>query len=162
MSELMSNKAIEKPVVVTSEPMLIAKLYAKIPTREIQSKMGQLLQELSAELQRQQVAPSGPWFTHHLQKPAEYFDFEVCFPVATPIKANGRVQPGEWPAMNMVRTVYHGSYEGLASGWGQFMSEIDAMGLRVSPEIWEVYRVGPDTESDPKKWQTELNRAIVA
>ena len=41
------------------------------------------------------------------------------------------------------------------------MSEIERMGLRVSPEIWEVYKTGPDTESNSEKWQTELNRAIV-
>lgn len=161
MSETMLNKSIEKPVIVTTEPILVAKLYAKVPTREIQSKMGGLLQELSAELKKQQIAPGGPWFTHHLERPAEYFDFEVCFPVATAIKASGRVEPGEWRAMKMVRTVYHGSYAGLAQGWSEFMSEIERMGLRVSPEIWEVYRTGPDTESNPEKWQTELNRAIV-
>ena len=161
MSQLISNRSIEKPVIVTTEQILIAKLYAKIPTREIQSEMGRLLQELSAELKKQQIPPSGPWFTHHLKRPGEYFDFEVCFPVATAIEASGRVEPGEWPAMKMVRTVYHGSYEGLAQGWGDFMSEIERMGLRVSPEIWEVYKTGPDTESNSEKWQTELNRAIV-
>ncbi len=157
----MSNRSIEKPVVVTTEQVHIAKLYAKIPTREIQSEMGRLLQELSAELEKQQIAPAGPWFTHHLKRPAEYFDFEVCFPVATPIRANGRVEPGEWPAIKMVRTVYHGSYAGLAQGWGEFMSEIERMGLRVSPEIWEVYRTGPDAESNPENWRTELSREIV-
>lgn len=161
MSQLISNSSIEKPVIVTTEPILIAKLYAKIPSREIQSEMGRLLQELSAELKKQQISPIGPWFTHHLKRPGEYFDFEVCFPVATPIDASGRVEPGEWPAMKMVRTVYHGSYEGLAQGWSDFMSEIERMGLRVSPEIWEVYKTGPDTESNSEKWQTELNRAIV-
>jgi len=161
VSQLISNRSIEKPVIVTTEPILIAKLYAKIPTREIQSEMGRLLQELSAELKKQRIPPTGPWFTHHLKRPGEYFDFEVCFPVATAIEASGRVEPGEWPAMKMVRTVYHGSYEGLAPGWGDFMSEIERMGLRVSPEIWEVYKTGPDTESNSEKWQTELNRAIV-
>jgi len=161
MSEVMPSRTIEKPVIVTSEPMLTAKIYAKIPTREIQSKMGQLLQELTEELKRQQIAPVGPWFTHHLQRPGEYFDFEVCFPIATSIKANGRVEPGEWPAMKMVRTIYHGSYAELANGWHEFMSEIERMGLRVSPEIWEVYKVGPDTDANPEMWQTELNREIV-
>jgi effector-binding domain-containing protein len=161
VSELILSSAIETPSIITSQPMLIAKLYAKIPTREIRSKMGQLLQELSAELKRQQIPPAGSWFTHHLQAPAEYFDFEVCFPVATSIEASGRVQPGQWPAMKMVRTVYHGAYAGLAKGWSDFMSEIERMGLRVSPEIWEVYKVGPDTEGNPENWRTELIRAIV-
>jgi effector-binding domain-containing protein len=63
--------------------------------------------------------------------------------------------------MKMVRTVYHGSYEGLAVGWREFMTEIEGMGLPVSPEIWEVYKIGPEVETKPEKWQTELSRAIV-
>ena len=161
MSQTMLNRAIETPMVVTTSPMFIAKLYAKIPASEIQMQMGRLLQELTDELRKQKIAPAGPWFTHHLRGPAEYFDFEVSFPVASPIKPSGRVEPGEWPEMKMVRTVYHGSYEGLAAGWHEFMMAIDAMGLRVSPEIWEVYRTGPEAESNPQKWQTELSRAIV-
>jgi effector-binding domain-containing protein len=161
MSQMMLNRMIEKPVIVDTEPIFTATLYAKVPVRDIQIQMGQLLQELSHELKRQGVRPTGPWFTHHLRAPSEYFDFEVCFPVATPIKASGRVAPGQWPAMKMVRTIYHGPYEGLGTGWGEFTTEIEAMKLQVTPEIWEVYRVGPESESDPAKWQTELSRAVV-
>jgi effector-binding domain-containing protein len=161
MSQVMLNGTIEKPVIVTTEPTITAALYAKVPARDIQKEMGQLLRELSDELKRQGVQATGPWFTHHLREPAEYFDFEVCFPVAVTIKASGRVAPGQWPAIKRVRTIYHGPYQGLPAGWREFMAEIEAMELRVSPEIWEVYKVGPDKETDPTKWLTELNRAIV-
>ena len=33
--------------------------------------------------------------------------------IAAVVKASDRVQPGEWPAMSVVRTIYHGGYEGL-------------------------------------------------
>lgn len=152
---------IETPRIVESESIPIAKLYAKVPTREIQSQMGALLRELGDELQHQQVKPVGPWFTHHFQRPAEFFDFEVCFQVERPITANGRVEPGEWPAMKVVRTVYTGPYQGLVAGWGEFMQWIEQEKLSISEEIWERYLVGPDSESDPGKWQTELNRPLL-
>ena len=41
------------------------------------------------------------------------------------------------------------------------MAEIKSMGLHVSPEIWEVYFIGPDTTNKPDEWRTELNRAIL-
>jgi effector-binding domain-containing protein len=161
MTEMMLNSMIEKPTVIETTPLLLAKLYAKVPTSEIRNQMGLLVRELSEEMRSQGIAPTGPWFTHHLRGPDEFFDFEVCFPVATPIKASGRVEPGEWPRMKMVRTVYHGTYEGLHAGWRDFTAEIKSLNLRVSPEIWEVYRIGPEAESNPEKWQTELSRAIL-
>ena len=161
MSQVMLNRTIEQPVIVETEPIFIATLHAKVPAREIQHEMGKLLRELSEELNRQGIRPIGPWFTHHLRTPAEFFDFEVCFPVPSLISANGRVTPGQWPAMKMVRTIYHGPYEGLGNGWGEFMAEVEKMGLRVSPEIWEVYRVGPESEPDSARWQTELSRAVL-
>jgi effector-binding domain-containing protein len=161
MKEMTSNKRIEKPEIVQTESVPTATLYAKIPAKEIQSQMGLLLKELSDELRSQGIKPTGPWFTHHLRSPGEFFDFEVCFPVVTPVKANGRVTPGEWPARKMVRTTYHGEYQGLAGGWQDFLTEIQSMGLQVTPEIWEVYLIGPDTTNNPGEWRTQLNRAII-
>lgn len=153
--------SIDKPEIIDATTKPIAALYAKVPAKEIQSQMGQLLKELSDELRNQRIKPTGPWFTHHFHAPGEFFDFEVCFPVESPIKGNGRVKPGEWPATKMVRTTYRGGYHGLGAGWQEFMTEIDTMGLKVSPEIWEVYLVGPDTTNNSDEWRTELNRALV-
>ena len=152
---------IDTPQIVQTETIPTAVLRAKVPSREIQTQMGVLLQELGAEVRAQNVPVTGPWFTHHFYRPAEFFDFELCFPVAHPIQANGRVQPGEWPAMRVVRTVYQGPYDGLVNGWGEFVQWVEKEGLSISGEIWERYLVGPDTESDPQKWRTELNRPLI-
>jgi|SRR5580765_5624102 len=157
MTEL---KLIAKPEIVDTEARPIAKLYAKVPTSEIGQQMGKLVTELADELRAQNVRPAGPWFTHHFRRPDEFFDFEVCFPVAAPIKPNGRVQPGEWPAMKVVRTTYTGPYNGLVPAWMEFLKEIEQMGLQISPEIWEVYLKNPDNEPDSAKWTTELNRPL--
>ena len=151
---------IDTPRVVETTPVPIAKLYAKVPTSEIGTRMGSLLRELGEELQSQNVKPVGPWFTHHFRRPEEFFDFEVCLPVERPISANGRVEPGEWPAMKMIQTVYTGPYQGLVPAWGEFMRWIEKEDLPISDEIWERYLVNPDTESDPEKWRTELNRPL--
>lgn len=161
MRETMLSKRIEKPEIIQTNPILTAALYAMVPAKEIQNQMGVLLRELSDELRSQGIKPTGPWFTHHLRGPSEFFDFEVCFPVGSSVKANGRVKPGGWPAMKMVRTTYHGEYQGLADGWQDFMAEIKSMGLQVSPEIWEVYLIGPDTTNKPDEWRTEFRRAIL-
>jgi len=152
---------IETPQIVQTETLTMAKLYAKVPTSEIQTEMGKLVQEVIAEVQKQGIAITGPWFTHHFRRPDDFFDFEVCMPVAAPIKAAGRVAPGEWPAMKVVRTTYRGNYSGLPAAWGEFMQWTDNEGLKLSPEIWERYLVNPSTESDPANWVTEMNRPLL-
>ena len=152
---------IETPQIVQTETLTMAKLYAKVPTSQIQSEMGKLVQEVIAEVQKQGIAITGPWFTHHFRRPDEFFDFEVCMPIGTPIQAAGRVAPGEWPAMKVVRTIYRGDYSGLPAAWGEFMEWTDAEALKLSPEIWERYLVNPSTESDPTKWTTEMNRPLL-
>lgn len=153
---------IETPVIVETEAMPMARLRAKVAAREIQTQMGALLRELQEELRHQGIATVGAWFTHHFQRPGEWFDFEVCWQVERPIQAHGRVEPGEWPAMQMVRTVYVGPYEGLGEGWGEFMGWIQNENLSIGEEIWERYLVGPDSESDSSRWRTELNRPLLA
>ena len=151
---------IDTPQIVTTKPLKIAKIYAKIPTSAIRQEMGKLLQELIQSVRAQHIEITGPWFTHHFRKPDEFFDFEVCVPVAAEVKASGRMEPGVWPAMKVVRTIYHGSYDGLVSAWGEFMAWIDSNDLKISEEIWERYLINPESESDSSKWQTELNRPI--
>lgn len=151
---------IETPQVVTTEAVKMAKIYAKIPARAIQQEMGKLVQELVKGIRAQNVDITGPWFTHHLQRPGEFFDFEVCMPVGAEVKAEGRMEPGLWPAMTVVRTVYEGGYEGLGGAWGEFMAWTKSQDLKISEEIWERYLVGPESEKDASKWRTELNREV--
>jgi effector-binding domain-containing protein len=92
--------------------------------------------------------------------PAQEFDFEICVPVATPVKPAGRVQPGEWPAMRVARTTYHGPYDGLAEAWGEFDRWIAASALKPAAELYEVYSAGPESSTDPANWTTQLNRPL--
>ena len=64
--------------------------------------------------------------------------------IAAVVKASDRVQPGEWPAMSVVRTIYHGGYEGLGGAWREFMEWIERNNYNVTNEIWERYLLGPE------------------
>jgi effector-binding domain-containing protein len=151
---------IDTPHIVTTTALNTAKIYAKIPTSTIQQEMGKLVQELLQSVKAQEVEITGPWFTHHFQRPEEFFDFEVCVPVASEVKASGRMEPGVWPAMKVARTIYHGAYQGLPPAWGEFMAWIESNDVKITGEIWERYLVNPDSEKDSSKWETELNLPI--
>ena len=111
-------------------------------------------------LAAQGVEPVGAVFAHHLKMTPDTFDFELGVKVAAPVKATGRVKPGELPAAKVARTVYSGPYEGLPSAWVEFDKWIRANGHEQADDLWEVYSVGPQSTPDPANWRTELSRPL--
>ena len=138
----------------------IARLRLTVPREAIRTVMGPGLDELRAALAAQGVRPTGPWFTHHLRMDPNLFDFEIGLPVPGPVAPSNRVTAGEWPAMTAARAVYHGPYEGLPSAWAEFDAWVSAQGHSPAPDLWECYRVGPESGPDPASWRTELTRPL--
>ena len=151
---------IEEPQIVRTAARQVAMIRLTVPSSEIHDVMGPGIREVMDTLAAQGITPAGPWLTHHVRRPTDVFDFEICVPVTTPVVPGGRVKPGMLPAATVARTVYYGSYEGLAAGWGEFMSWIEAKGHTPREDLWETYVVGPESGSDSSKWRTELNRPL--
>jgi effector-binding domain-containing protein len=152
---------LEKPQIVQSDAQPAAVIRFTIPRAEIQQVMGPGMAELRATVAAQGIAPAGPLFSHHLRMDPEIFDFEIGVPVATPVSAAGRVQPGELPAAMVARTVYRGGFEGLGAAWGEFGDWITTEGHMPAPDFWECYVAGPESSPDPAEWRTELNRPLI-
>jgi effector-binding domain-containing protein len=153
---------IDAPEIIDVPAQLIAVLPVTVARDKIKDVMGPGIQELMAALQSQGIAPTGPWFTHHLRRPTDTFDFEIGIPVASPVAATGRVKPSQRAAMRAARTLYRGAYEGLASAWGEFMDWIIANGHTRAPDLWECYLTGPEAGQAPENWTTELTQPLVA
>lgn len=132
-----------------------------VPRAEIRQVMGPAIAEILAALSAQGLTPAGPLFSYHKKRPTEMFDFEVGFPVNTPIAAVGRVKMSELPAATIARSCYRGDYEGLAAAWGEFCAWLESESLPVQDSLWECYLVGPESGPDPDQWRTELNRPLV-
>jgi effector-binding domain-containing protein len=152
---------LDTPQITETDVQQTAVIHLTVPRAEIRNVMGPGLQELMTTVNAQGIAPTGAWFTHHLQRPGEMFDFEIGVPAATPVAATGRVRPGRLPAARVARAVYRGSYEGLGSAWGEFDKWLKSNGHKPAPDLWEVYAAGPESNPDPSNWRTELNRPLV-
>ena len=152
---------IEPLRILQTTPQLTASIPLRIPREEIRNVMGPGLAELRTAVAAQKVAVTGPWFTHHFRNPGEVFDFEICLPVATPVAPADRVKPGQWPAMKIVQTTYHGGYEGLGSAWGEFIGVIKAAGHKTADGLYESYVIGPETSPDPAAWRTVLSKGLL-
>ena len=153
---------IDTPQIIQTTPLTTARIHLTLSREEMPKVFGACVGELIAGIQAQGIQPVGPIFTHHLRRPADTFDFDLCVPVATPVAAAGRIQPGEWPAMRVARTIYRGPYEGLAEGWGEFMDWIEKNDHREADDLYECYVTGPHSDPDPATWQTELSRPLAS
>lgn len=151
---------ISTPEVVESAAQLVAYVHVTVSRAGMQAALHAGLKELSEVLSAQKIAPAGPWFTHHIRRPHETFDFRICFPVEAVVAQTGRVYPGEMEPVRVVRAVYHGNYDGLGAAWGEMMRWVDENGYETREDLWERYVVGPETSKRPEEWRTELNRPL--
>lgn len=139
---------------------LPARQVVYVPVLTPRAEMGQAihaaLTEISGTLQAQSVAPVGPWFAHHHRRPTETFEFAVCFPVSGTVELSGGLKAATLPEEHVVRTAFHGPYEGLPSAWPEFLDWVQKGGYAVRNDFYEVYSVGPREAKEPEAWQTDL------
>jgi effector-binding domain-containing protein len=151
---------IDAPQVLDVGAQHAAIIHLTIPRSEIQREMGPAMQEVMRVVGEQGATPVGPMFSHHHRMPSDVFDFDVGIPVAHPISASGRVQPGGLPAARIARTIYRGPYESLGAAWGEFNAWMRAAGHNAADDLWESYVAGPESGPDASAWQTRLNRPL--
>ena len=151
---------ISIPQIFQTEAEAAAVIHLTVPRSEMRKVFGPAVGELMAALAEQGVKPSSAVFAHHLKMSPDTFDFELGVKVAAPVKATGRVKPGELPATKVARTIYSGPYEGLPSAWADFNKWMKESGYESAPDLWELYSVGPQSTPDPVNWRTELNRPL--
>ena len=152
---------IDQPNTLERPAQRTAVVHITCPRSEIRKVMGPGYSELMSTLASQAVAPTGRWFTHHLQTNAETFDFEIGVQVAVEVSPSGRVTPSEMPAGRFARVIYRGPYEGLPAAWGEFDLWIRANGFKADVSLWEFYVTDPAVEKDPSKYETELVRPLL-
>lgn len=151
---------IDEPELVEVPTVQAAAIHLTIPAMEMGKYMDPAITELLEVMRSQGQVPAGAMFSYHHRRPSDTFDFEIAFPVARSISAQGRVRPFQRPAMRVARTVYTGPYDGLSEGWKNLRQWVRDQGLAEDGRFWENYLTDPDEEPDPSKWRTELNWVI--
>jgi effector-binding domain-containing protein len=151
---------LDTPQILQTAAQTAAVIHLIVPRSDMMKVFGPAAGELMAALAAQGIKPEGAIFAHHLKMSVDNFDFELGVRVSTPVKAIGRMTPGELPAAKVARTVYSGGYEGLPAAWGEFTNWIKANGHEQADDLWELYSVGPQSTPDPAGWRTELNSPL--
>lgn len=147
---------IGTPEITETQPRAAAVIHVTAPRDEIRTVMPVAIREILATLSSQGISPAGPLFDHHLKTSEHAFDFEVGFPIASPMQPTGRVKNGELPGGRIARAVMSGDYEGLADAWGEFRAWMKREGHMARSDFWQIFTAGPESGSNPADWRTEL------
>ncbi|MBS1937105.1 MAG: GyrI-like domain-containing protein [Bacteroidetes bacterium] len=148
---------ITTPEAIVTQEITTAVVPLKIPGQDMGKYMDAAIQEVIKTITGQGIAITGPLFSFHKRRPGSTFDFELGFPVAAPIKAEGRVVNSKLPAAKVVRAVYQGPYDDLGKAWGALQQWVREHGHGESGRFWESYLNAPDEVRDPREYRTELN-----
>ena len=126
------------------------------PPAEIGAVLRGVLDEVSECASRQGVAVEGPPFARFFDYTDEQADFEAGFAVSAPLRAEGRVEPGELPGGRAAITVHRGAYEELQGAHDAIGDWVLAHGHDPGGPVWEVYVSGPQQHDDPARWETKV------
>ena len=85
------------PQIIQTNAQEAAVIRLTIPRSEMMKVFGPAVGELMTALAAQGVEPVGAVFAHHLKMSPDTFDFELGVKVSAPVKAAGRVKPGQLP-----------------------------------------------------------------
>lgn len=148
---------ISTPQLATTQELATAVIPLVIPGRDMPKFMDPAIEEIIKTIMGQGIAINGPMFSYHHRRPSDTFDFEIGFPVSKAITPEGRVINSKLPAVNVVRSVYQGPYEGLAQAWPELQAWVRKNGHGETGKFWESYLNNPNEVKDPKEYRTELN-----
>jgi effector-binding domain-containing protein len=105
-------------------------------------------------VQAQGVAIVGPPFGFYPRMPADTVEVVVGFPVASPITADGEVEPFELPGGRAATGTHVGPYEALEKTYEELVAWATAEDLTLAGGMWESYLSDPGAEPDPGTWRT--------
>jgi AraC family transcriptional regulator len=137
-------------------PRQTAVVRVSSPPREIGAAFRSALPDVAECISRQGVAVDGPPFARFFDYTDERADFEAGFPVSEPVRAEGRIEPGELPGGRAAITVHRGSYEDLQTAHDALGEWVLAHDHDPGGPVWEVYASGPQQHDDPARWETEV------
>lgn len=123
----------------------------KCPPNQLPDTISRLFTGLASN--NQDVDLTSPPRIYYLTWTPEESEIMAAFPV----------DPGQYTCDTMtiagckaLNTTHTGPYEGLAAVWAEMWAEVSSKGMNPSGAPFDEYAIGPDHESDPNKWITEL------
>lgn len=140
--------------IVDHAAELTAGVRRRVAMTELTDFFAAAYTETARALEEQGTAPIGPPFGKYYGVPDRTVDVEAGFPVATTVRPQGDVIPGELPAGPVAEAMHEGPYDTLQQTYAAVQRHCAAVGMTPGPVCWEQYLSDPEIEPDPTRWRT--------
>ena len=138
-----------------------------VPMDGLSSAVDSAFPELFGWLASQGITPAGPPLIRYLViDMAGELQIELAVPVAAPVTASGRIQPGALPEGRYAVLRHTGPYDGLIASNAVLLRWAQEHGIEFDTwdtaqgSAWrsraEHYLTDPSQEPDPAKWETDV------
>jgi effector-binding domain-containing protein len=174
----MSTPLGKRRTIVITEPKIVKRLEqpyvairATMPMSDVDIAAPRLFDEIRTWVSEKGLRLAGaPILKHNVIDMERALELEFGVPTAAHVPGDGRVISGRLPAGRYATILYRGPYGGTDDalyranaaliGWGmergvKWDSEQTPAGERFACRL-EIYHIGPQSEPDPAKWETEV------
>ncbi|HSP75855.1 MAG TPA: GyrI-like domain-containing protein [Cryobacterium sp.] len=138
------------------EPRTLVGVHETPRMDELTEFMGRALGTAATAIDKQGAHPAGPPISMYHGSPTDIVDITAGFPVAQPVTPTPGVVIETLPGGPAIEAIHTGPYDTLTETYAELTTWVAEQKLNLSPDMWEEYVVGPDTEPDPAKWQTRI------
>jgi AraC family transcriptional regulator len=136
------------------QPILLIR--RRLPHSDLKQMLAQCFGALYAHGHAAGLPVAGWPLARYLSMGPELWTVEAAIPVATPVAAEGEMEPGMLPGGPVALGVHAGPYEQLPDTNAAIEKWIAANGFRVGGAPWESYVTDPGERPDPADWTTEV------
>lgn len=137
------------------EPVQTAVVRGRVPVDDISTWLPAAYNEVFRVLAQQAIKPIGPPFARYVLG-SGVFEMEAGAPVGVPVRADGRVQPGDLPGGRAASTTHVGPYDALGDAVAALTAWIRSEGAEPTGAHWEIYYSDPVLEPDPSRFRTTV------
>ena len=155
---------LSTPKIEAKEELRYAAISKRVSMQEIPVLLPPLIGQVYQWLVKNNIEPAGPpFFRYRSMKDGEML-VDVGWPVRSVIKAEGNIEPGDFPAGNYLTVQHTGPYSNLKEAHihlEKYARENNLKEKQAKSEgEWdtttEFYPTDPTVEKDPQKWVTEI------
>jgi effector-binding domain-containing protein len=158
---LLTIKEGVKMEITTKQGQSTASIRLRTPVAQLKEELGKAYGEIGMLLGQQSTGPSGPPFAVYHNMDMNDLDVEIGFPVAHPIRAEGRMKASVLPAGPTAVAVHKGPYEAMEQAYKDLMGFIQKHAAEAQGLCYEVYLNDPQS-TKPEDLLTEINFPLKA
>jgi effector-binding domain-containing protein len=141
--------------ITTRQEQPTASIRVRTPQAKLKEELGKAFGEVAMLLGKQGSGPAGYPFSMYYNMDMNDLDVEIGFPVAGPVRAEGRMKPSVLPGGRTAMATHKGPYEKFESTYGALAAFMQKSKVQPVGMCYEIYLNDPAT-AKPDDLLTEI------